>query len=96
MIESIKVSVSPDVLRAGKPVTIEATIVGDTSEVKRVVATVPEYDLTETLSHVADNVYRLNITVPWEAPSGTYNVEVYAQGAQWNILHKTYVTVNVA
>jgi hypothetical protein len=96
MIKDIKVSISPDTLRAGGPVTLEATVVGDVEEVKRLVATVTEYYYSEDIPRVSGNVFRLSTTVPWEAPSGMHKIELVAKGDRWNTLYKTEVEVTVA
>jgi len=96
MINDIKVSINPDTLRAGGPVTLEATVVGDSDEVKYLVATVTDQYYSEDIPRVSGNVFRLHTSVPWEAPSGTHRVELAAKGDGWNTLFKTAFDVTVA
>jgi hypothetical protein len=95
MADDIKVTISPEELRVGQAVTIEVKISADLGKVERVVASVPDHDIAAVVPHIADNVYRLNYQVPWEAWPGKYQVKVYAQGDHWNQLGTTFLDVKV-
>jgi len=95
MIQGIKISITPEILRAGGPVAVEATVLGDADEVKRLIASLPEYNYSEVIPRSGDNVFRLNTTVPWEAPSGTFTLDVAAVGEKWNTLYKTTVDISI-
>lgn len=79
-----KVSITPPAGRRGERVTLTVTFSDVVGEIKQVVMTVPGYNIYEYLTPQGNHVYSASMTIPWEAPSYTYTLNIYALGPDNN------------
>lgn len=70
--------VLPSSAKRGERVQITAHLTDIVGEVKNVYLSVPQYGITETLRLQDEGTYTLSYTIPWEAPSGSYDISIYA------------------
>lgn len=75
---TLDVDIQPKVLKVGDSVTIMVKVENANKPIKAVYATIPEYGIWKQLTPANSGYYRGFETVPWGAPSGTYNLQVYA------------------
>ena len=78
----LKVDITPSSGKPGDSVTIKAVFSDVTEQIKNVYVSVPQYGIWEMLWPTEKNTYSLSYTVPWGAPSGDYDVGVYAINAE--------------
>jgi len=75
----LKVEVEPaEQARRGELVTIFANVSNSNEQVRNVVFTVPEHGIYLTFQHVGEGRYRLNFSIPYDAPAGSYLPRVHA------------------
>lgn len=96
MIEDIQVSITPDALKPGTSVTLEASLVGDVAAASSVRVSVQGYGYTQYLTSKGEGRFSLQTTVPWEADSGTYHLSFSAMGSDGSTLKSVSVPVRVA
>ncbi|MDW7658613.1 MAG: hypothetical protein SCM11_15705 [Bacillota bacterium] len=77
-----KVSITPPSGRRGERVALTVTLADVVGEIRQVIMTVPGYDIYQYLSPQGNQVYSAAMTIPWEAPSGTYTLNIYALGPE--------------
>jgi len=75
---SIRAEISPSTAKSGDIVTLKAYLNDVVGQVKNVYATVPQYGIWEVLNPTENNTYTINYPIPWMAPPGKYEVNVYA------------------
>lgn len=92
----LKVDIVPSSGRPGDSVTIKAVFSDIMGQIKNVYVSVPQYGIWEMLWPTGKNIYSLSYTIPWEAPSGNYDVRIYAINADGERGPATTVTFNIA
>lgn len=92
----LKADITPPSGMPGDSVTIKAVFSDITGQIKNVYVSVPQYGIWEMLQPIGDNAYSLSYTIPWGAPSGNYDVRVYAINADGERGPATSVTFNIA
>ncbi len=79
-----KVTITPPAGKRGEHVRLTVTLSDVVGEIRQVIMTVPGYDIYQYLAPQGGHVYSTAMTIPWEAPSGTYTLNIYALGPDNN------------
>lgn len=74
----LKVDVNPTSGKPGDIVAIRVVLADVTGQIKNVYLSVPQYGIWEVLKPSSQDTYSMSYTIPWNAPSGTYDVQIYA------------------
>lgn len=74
----LKVIDAPTEGSSGSRVALKVSVEEATEEVSRVYIALPMYDVFEVLRKESDTIFSLNYYIPYEAPYGKYNVEIWA------------------
>lgn len=80
----LNVTMDPPQAPPGATVTITARFSNVTGEIKTVYGVVSAYGYSEVLPKTGENTYSLNLTVPYEAPPGTYDISFFARDTSGN------------
>jgi hypothetical protein len=92
---NIKAEIIPATAKCGDMVTVKAYLSDIEGQIKNVYVSVPQYSIWEVLKPSEDNTYTLNYTIPWMAPSGKYELNVYATSVNGQRGPSTTVTFNL-
>lgn len=83
---SYDLSVTLDPPKAAPGALVTATVKASNvkGEIKAVYAMINPYGYSEVLPKTGDDTYSIKVTVPYDAPPGTYQVSFFARDASGN------------
>ncbi len=79
---NINATIEPPSAKPGDTIRIKADVSDVQGEIRHVILSVPQYGMVETLKPQGDGSYSLSYTIPWEAPSTTYDLRLYATSTE--------------
>jgi len=80
----IEGKLEPDSGRPGSRVVLKVKFSDLTGELKEVRARIREWPAYQTTLSLVEDYYRLEVEIPYIAPTGTYHVEIYGKDSQGN------------
>ena len=91
-----QVSMTPPTGKCGDRVTLTVTLSDVVGKIKQVIMTMPGYNIFQYLTPQGNQVYSASMTIPWDAPSNTYSLSIYAIGPDNNrgpVINKPYTVL---
>ncbi len=74
----------PNPIKAGETITAKASFSQVVGDIRSVTLSVPHFGMTYSLKPTDEQTYGFSSIVPWGAPSGTYDVRLYATDSEGN------------